>query len=327
VRLALVGLGHVAEAQLQALTLLDGWVLAGAADVDAGRRRLLSPEVPFFESVDALLAEVDADLVLVSTPTPTHHAVGMQVLASGRHLLLEKPCCGSDAEFEALQGLAAERGCFLHVALHSLHARDLRWFLARRPEFPPGAPDSIHCRFFDPYCSNGRLQPSARALGGSWQDSGINALAVAATLVEAASLRLQRARLDDSVDGCHDVCASVEFAVCDGRSRVTIDTSWVENVDSKTTMLTWKAASTEVLLDHSRERVRVVRDGVAEAWVELAGEQPRLVNHYIGVFDDVRDALSRGRSNIAFARAIHELLFVAAREGEGEGEARGTPWH
>lgn len=324
-RLALVGLGHVARAQLQALALLDGWVLAGAADVDAERRRLLSPEVPFFESVDALLAEVDADLVLVSTPTPTHYAIGMQVLASGRNLLLEKPCCGSGAEFEALQGLAAERGCFLHVALHSLHARDLRWFLARRSDFPPGVPDSIHCRFFDPYCSGGRLRPAARALGGSWQDSGINALAVVATLADTDSLQLRRPRFGEPADGCHDLRANVEFASRDGRSVVTIDTSWVEGVDSKTTTLAWTAASTEVLLDHSRERVRAVRDGVAEAWVELAGEQPRLVNHYIGVFDDARDALSRGCSNIAFARAIHELLFAAAREGKRE--ARGTPWH
>ena len=327
-RLAIIGLGRIADAQLQALTFSKGWQLVGAADIDRGRRALLPAPVPFFPSAAALLDGVDADLVLVATPTPTHFALGCEVLSSGHDLLLEKPCCASASEFETLAELAQRHGRFFHVALHALHARDLHWYLDHRAALFPEAPDHVHCRFFDPYVDSGRLLPHALALGGSWQDSGINALAVVAKLLGDAQLgyaqlTLERSSRGAAVDGADDLHARVELAASGSAStRVTIETSWLHGLDSKTTALACSRNGTTVLLDHSGERVRVTRGGVVEQVVALGNGRPRLVNHYIGVLAEAREALARRRPNTAFARDIHRLLFAAAGAAH-----RGNPWH
>ncbi len=131
-RLAIVGIGHVAEHQLQALATSSCWELVGAADVRAERRELLSPGLPCFGSAAELLREVQADMVLVSTPNRTHFELGKLVLEAGRNLLLEKPCCETPGQLEELIGTAQRTGALFSVALHAAHARDLRWFVEHR---------------------------------------------------------------------------------------------------------------------------------------------------------------------------------------------------
>ncbi|MDI9633258.1 MAG: Gfo/Idh/MocA family oxidoreductase [Methanolinea sp.] len=53
-----------------------------------------------------LLGNVDA--VSVCVPTPFHRAVGEEVLASGVHMLMEKPLCATAEDARALAGMVAE---------------------------------------------------------------------------------------------------------------------------------------------------------------------------------------------------------------------------
>lgn len=94
-KVGVVGCGRAAETlHLPALGRITGVSVVAAADPEPGRLAAVAGRfgVPErYDSHEALLAESDADAVLVAVP-PAHHAtVALDVLSDGRHLLLEKP--------------------------------------------------------------------------------------------------------------------------------------------------------------------------------------------------------------------------------------------
>lgn len=106
---AVVGTGGVAALHLAALQHVAGVRLAGVCDIDAGRAQAAAQGggegIPWTTSLDACLAWPDVDGVIVCTPNDTHTDVGLAVLRSGRHLLMEKPIAldlhGADLLIEA----------------------------------------------------------------------------------------------------------------------------------------------------------------------------------------------------------------------------------
>jgi predicted dehydrogenase len=55
------------------------------------------------------------DAATVCTPTVTHHPIGMELLAGGVHLLIEKPIADSPQAARELAEMAAEKKCVLQV--------------------------------------------------------------------------------------------------------------------------------------------------------------------------------------------------------------------
>lgn len=314
-RIAIIGIGHVAEYQLLALSISPHWDLVGAADLKSEKRILLPAEVPYFVSPEQLLNTIEADMVLVSTPNQTHYELGRLVLAAGKNLLLEKPCCETPKQLKDMTVLAEKTGSLFSVALHASYARDLQWFIDNKNNLGLGDLTSFHCGFFDPYIENQHLMPSAISLGGSWFDSGINALSVIASILPVNKICFDTARFTKLViSGCADPQAIVDFRFTAGsfHGRGVVETNWTLGVNRKTTRLQYAHSDKEVLLDHSGERVDVFSAGELIQSVDLKTKYPRLVNHYSGVFADAYDRLCRKDSNINFATSIHHLLFAAS---------------
>ncbi len=239
-RLAMIGIGHVAEHQLKALTSNPCWELVGASDLRSERRDLLFSQTPFFESAEELLGNVDADMVLVSTPNCTHFELGKIVLEAGKNLLLEKPCCETPEQLDELIHISNARGTLFNVALHASHARDLCWFIDNRDNLELGDITSFHCGFFDPYLINGMINPSAASLGGLWFDSGINALSVIGAMLPASQISLVEARITRvEIEGCSDIQATVELACATASKRCLgmVETNWTLGINRKTTRL------------------------------------------------------------------------------------------
>jgi predicted dehydrogenase len=63
-----------------------------------------------FADYDEALRQSDADLVYVSTRNVDHRALAAGALASGRHVVIDKPATGSVAEATSLVELAARQG-------------------------------------------------------------------------------------------------------------------------------------------------------------------------------------------------------------------------
>ncbi len=198
-KIAMIGLGHIAKFQLDALEHLDSIKLVGAHDIRNERASLLPPSVPFYETLDEFLRNCKADLVLVSTPNITHYEIGKQILESGVSLLLEKPCCQSELEMFDLLNIAKQQGLFFAIAFHAAYARDVEWYLSQvqTGKNNYGTLSGFYCGFFDPYydINTGTLKQSAQSLGGSWFDSGINALSVISKFIEPTDLKLVEGRM------------------------------------------------------------------------------------------------------------------------------------
>jgi UDP-N-acetyl-2-amino-2-deoxyglucuronate dehydrogenase len=94
IRFALVGCGRISANHFDALDRhKERAELVGVCDIDAealGRAETRTG-APGFRSLDALLAGTDPDLVILSTPSGLHADQAIQVAATGRHVMTEKP--------------------------------------------------------------------------------------------------------------------------------------------------------------------------------------------------------------------------------------------
>ncbi len=312
-KLGIIGLGHVYDWQAKALELVPGLHVVGGTDTNRDTaQRLVHGR--FFDSAQALLA-ADVQAVLISTPPATHYEIAVQALTAGKDVLIEKPATLDLEKLSDLHALATDAGQLLVVAFHAAFAPDLQWFqkaLEAGRFKQHGAIDVVKMSFFDPYITPSGIEPSRMHLGGSWIDSGINALSVLASLVEDAVLMEARATTIPQVSGIDIACAA-DFAFPTGvtgrRGIATIETNWALGINRKLTSVRF-VDGTEVVLDHSGQRVlkRVPGETIQEL-ADCAQGRERLVNHYVGVFEDFIRRLRLRRGNEQLSRVTHRLLF------------------
>jgi UDP-N-acetyl-2-amino-2-deoxyglucuronate dehydrogenase len=93
VKFAIVGVGHIGKRHAEMVRRDEEGELVALIDprgVDACDATHF--EVPFFSSLDEFLAsEIDADVINICTPNGLHAEQSVQALASGRHIVCEKP--------------------------------------------------------------------------------------------------------------------------------------------------------------------------------------------------------------------------------------------
>ena len=115
-RLGIVGLGYWGPNLARNLARVGE--LAWACDLsDDNLRRYgkLYPEARMTSDIDELLADDAVDAVAIATSVPTHHPLGMRVLAAGKHLFVEKPLALSLAEARELVEAAEDADLRLMV--------------------------------------------------------------------------------------------------------------------------------------------------------------------------------------------------------------------
>ncbi len=119
---ALIGVGHVARnGHLPVWSRRTDATLAAAADARPdGREALLAafPGARWYGSAEELLAREALDFVDVCTPPALHAAITRAALASGCHVLCEKPLVLSPGDLPGLEAAARERGGAL-VTVHN----------------------------------------------------------------------------------------------------------------------------------------------------------------------------------------------------------------
>lgn len=108
-RVALVGCGRISKNHFDAITRVDGLQLVAVADTDVERAETAGRtyEVPWFPSLEAMLAGVECDVVTVATPSGLHPEHGIIAAAAGKHVVTEKPMAisldGADALIQSCQ--------------------------------------------------------------------------------------------------------------------------------------------------------------------------------------------------------------------------------
>lgn len=104
IRLALVGCGRIAKNHLDAVSKIDDLAFVSVCDTDGARAKMMGDGlgVPWFTDIDAMLASVPSDAVVIATPSGLHPQHGMLAARAGRHVISEKPMGISLAAADAL---------------------------------------------------------------------------------------------------------------------------------------------------------------------------------------------------------------------------------
>ena len=107
--------GHLGRSHARLLAGLDHVQLVAVADPapEACRQAAMESGAEALPDFRALVGRVDA--VILATPTTLHHAIGMELLRHGVHLLVEKPLAATTAQAEELVWSAGWHGAVLQV--------------------------------------------------------------------------------------------------------------------------------------------------------------------------------------------------------------------
>jgi predicted dehydrogenase len=113
----LIGAGDYSGTYLALAPLFRNFEIRAIANRSPGKAEERAKEFGIrAQSVDALLASDDIDIVLNVTPPAGHFPVSMDALSAGKHVFCEKPICIDMEQGAALQQAAAERGLTVGVA-------------------------------------------------------------------------------------------------------------------------------------------------------------------------------------------------------------------
>jgi D-galactose 1-dehydrogenase len=320
-RIALIGIGKIANYQMQAISHTKGIELVDAHDLDPVRAEELPGSVEFHDDLDTMLKRSKADAFLVSTPTYSHFEVAMKVIEADRVAIVEKPLCTNQEQVDALMTAARTRKLPLYTAFHPSYGREVDWWREQleAENFEVGHLIGFESCFSDPYFIDGKLSLGAVGKAGAWLDSGASGLSVLSRLI-APDKRLIDPGSVELIDGRMTAIPSLNCAQVQGLGlyrfkaggRVgygMVDTNWTLGKNYKTTRLWYENGVIE--LDHAKEYGRLRLLGQDELVFNLATDKPRLVNHYCGVFENLTEMHSKGEDNKELSEVLHRLLFAA----------------
>ena len=318
-KVALIGIGHVSQHQLEAFRRYDGLELAAVCDIDP-RRSL--PEyfshLPQYKDVGELLrCEEDIRVVFISVPNNAHYKVASQAIKAGRHVLVEKPATKTLEEFDLLCEAADRKGVMMYSSTHAAFGREVVWF---REEYLHehsgvlGPLTGFSVGLFDPCMGPDSSTPVKETLDDSWTDSGVNALSVICQFTP--NLQFQHGTLVYApINGVEGLHATMHFKFGNGFYG-DVSTGWASGLNEKTTRLEYGEGRTAILLDHSNQRVTRPVGGSKQEVLQELGDIPRLTAHFMGVFSDFVSYLNRekeDKDNRKFSRRCLELLVTARK--------------
>lgn len=103
IKFAVVGCGHIGKRHAAMIRNNPECELVAVCDIKAQQPGPDNSHVPFFDSVESLLASPHrADVVCIATPNGLHEEHALKALAAGHHVVIEKPMALSKAGCEKI---------------------------------------------------------------------------------------------------------------------------------------------------------------------------------------------------------------------------------
>lgn len=131
VRFAVVGCGHIGARHSEKIVEDAGAELVAQCDIrPKGETRVTNkyPDVPFFDSVEALITSgIYCDIASVCVPNGRHAEVAARLIEAGMHVLIEKPIVLRLEDGEWLRQLAQKHGRRIYGVLQNRYSPTARW--------------------------------------------------------------------------------------------------------------------------------------------------------------------------------------------------------
>ncbi len=119
-RYAIIGSGMMGQEHIRNIDLLDDAEVVAIADRDEAMRvqaQELVGSAQTFDDHRALLSADLADAYVIATPNHTHIDIGLDVIAAGKPILVEKPLCTTVDDCHRLKTAAERVGTPIWVAM------------------------------------------------------------------------------------------------------------------------------------------------------------------------------------------------------------------
>lgn len=121
-RIAVAGAGMIGRRHMQGLAIAEGVELCAVADPSAaGRAEAERAGVPYYATVDAMIAAGDAQGIVLALPNQLHASEAAKCIAAGVPILVEKPLTATVAEGVALVAAAEQAGVPVLTGHHRRH--------------------------------------------------------------------------------------------------------------------------------------------------------------------------------------------------------------
>ena len=118
IRLGVIGYGYWGPNMVRNFMEVPGATVKAVCDQRVDRLAAVQARYPAVEvttDAEAIFGDTGLDAVAICTPVSTHFALGMRALASGKHVLVEKPLATSSQESIELMNEAERRKLILMV--------------------------------------------------------------------------------------------------------------------------------------------------------------------------------------------------------------------
>ncbi|MFV0416831.1 MAG: Gfo/Idh/MocA family oxidoreductase [Chthoniobacterales bacterium] len=115
IRVGVAGVGHIGINHARLYSELPNCTLSAIYDSNpkSAAKAARKYNAPVAETIEEFSQLIDA--ASVATPTFTHHEIGQQLLAKGKHLLIEKPIAENSHDAHDLADLAKKHNSILQV--------------------------------------------------------------------------------------------------------------------------------------------------------------------------------------------------------------------
>lgn len=142
IRVAVVGAGILGRRHARVFGEIEGARLVGVADHSPERAATAAARggAPGFGSVEAMLAAVDCNAVVVATPDHLHLEPVLAALDAGSHVLVEKPLATSPADARRMIEAAARADLVLQVNYSQRWVAEYAWMKEQIAAGAIGAP-------------------------------------------------------------------------------------------------------------------------------------------------------------------------------------------
>lgn len=115
--IAIVGVGGMGTVHHQNYAHVpDARVVAVVGTTDADREKAAVWKLPIYPSIPSLAARESVDLIDICAPTFLHKQLALEAIASGAHVIVEKPVALTAADAREMFAAADARGVQLYVA-------------------------------------------------------------------------------------------------------------------------------------------------------------------------------------------------------------------
>jgi predicted dehydrogenase len=114
-RLALIGIGHQGKHHLKFLRDVQGIEPSYVIDIVGDRAAAAGEEYKISYDVSYHSHLADFDAAIIAVPTSDHFKIASDLIAAGKHVLIEKPVTATVEQAEELSELANRHGVVAHV--------------------------------------------------------------------------------------------------------------------------------------------------------------------------------------------------------------------